>query len=573
MGGDPGEPAAGNEARFDRLRAELNLVRMEGLPQVRRLAIPYLEEAAAQLGLLDDERPLREGIEGLLRAAVDRLGESRESAAASTTFGLAPGTKLHSATDRRRAASRALSVTTEHFRKHYEPRLIAVVAEETLTLLSFAAAASAADAPPSAEAVADGTDGVPLFAAEQQVSTIMRQARGIADWDLVEGMYRQCVDIAEDPHGTSIPRDVAGFLAEAFGRISANYHARENELVCHALGILGNIDRADTISPELFRRLYHDRRFDRFARYLADGAPLRRPRPFEALVETARRYRDLTTFQRVLARVPTAGILGGSLNYGRFFTVRGMCGRQPGSDVDVLVVLPDFDHLDAAVAGIAQIAAASHADVAALAKRAEVFTARGFDDGRTVFSHRIGMWVDRPDLAMSWAPNPGEYRMELTFASLTALDWLLVADATKLTADSAGRGRSVREYRAPGSDPDHHQRSFSGRNLRVPQVAEPTERGEFGFSRAYTIADDGDRYYPGVLQNVVLPRMTRRWGSEGQVPIKGRLEAFRWKVIERLRFERRLRPYEMLRLSLSHTRWEMFAPHVLRAVDSNDNTA
>jgi hypothetical protein len=56
---------------------------------------------------------------------------------------------------------------------------------------------------------------------------------------------------------------------------------------------------------------------------------------------------------------------------------------------------------------------------------------------------------------MAWAPNPGTYRMDLRFLSLTTRNWL-VADTSKLNGSAAGCC--------------------------------------------------GERYHPGVLQNLVLPR-------------------------------------------------------------------
>ncbi|MDT7665029.1 MAG: hypothetical protein QOD04_4585, partial [Pseudonocardiales bacterium] len=70
-------------------------------------------------------------------------------------------------------------------------------------------------------------------------------------------------------------------------------------------------------------------------------------------------------------------------------------------------------------------------------------------------------------------------------------------------------------------------------------------------------------------QNLILPRLNTRWEN---LPIRRQLEMFRWKMIERLRHERRNHPYELLRMSMSHSRSELFAPHILRSVDSGDAT-
>jgi hypothetical protein len=78
------------------------------------------------------------------------------------------------------------------------------------------------------------------------------------------------------PYSSSVGMCPAGFLAEVFGRIAANYCGREDELVLHALGILGDIDHSGTISAALVTRLYDDDRFDRFRRYTARRRAVRR---------------------------------------------------------------------------------------------------------------------------------------------------------------------------------------------------------------------------------------------------------------------------------------------------------
>lgn len=551
-------PVTGAGSRHERLCAELRLLRVEGLSRARDLPIPHLADTAADLGHLDDGKPIGEALEGMLRAAVHRLGESREAQAVNQTFGLARGTKLWAASDRRRAAAQAQGVSVERFRKGYEPQLIAAMADEMLAMVAFAQSDKIQPTQP------------PAFTRELRVSEVMSAARKTADWDLVENMYRQCVDIAESENARYLPEGIVGFLAEAFGRIAANYYGREDELVLHALGILGNIDRSEMISAALFERLYSDRRFDRFRQYsAADGAVHRRPLPFETLVETVRRYRDVNTLHHALAGVPSSGILGGSVNYGRFFSVRGMREQVSASDLDLMVVLPHFGLLDSAIEALRSIDAATPEDVSTMAERATTFADQGLDDGRTVFAHKITMWADRQDPVMAWAPNRGRYRLDLRFVSLDALDWLLVADTPKLNEGSAGRGRSVQEFCPLGSAPEDHQRNFSGRNLRSSHDTQELPGGLLRTSRVYTFDGDDERYYPGVLQNLVLPRFAPRWEA---VPINGRLEAFRWKVIERLRYERRRRPYELLRMTHAHTRSENFAPFVLRSLDSADGT-
>jgi hypothetical protein len=407
----------------------------------------------------------------------------------------------------------------------------------------------------------------PTFAKERHVADILRIAHANADWDLVEGVYRQCTAIAEDHQMPFVPEELPSTLAKAFGRISANYHRREEELLLHGLGILGNAEHADRISPALFAGLYRDARFDRLLPY---GAPTgftaaRRPRPFETLVETARRYRDLNHLHGVLADLPTTCILGGSLNYGRYFSVRGATDSEPASNVDIMLVIPDFGWLDEVLSGVSTLPGCARASLTALERRARLWREHRLDDGGTVFTQRLLMWSDCPDPLMAWAPNPGEYAIDLRVASVDTLDWLLVADTPKLTAAGAGNTRPVRDFCQWDRGADDQLRGFSGRSLRVPLEADKVEDSLVLTHRAYSIHDD--RYHPGCLQGLILPRFNKRWDN---APIGGKLETFRWKIIERLRYERRDHPYEVLRVSLSHTRGDRFAPHILSSIDSGD---
>ena len=76
--------------------------------------------------------------------------------------------------------------------------------------------------------------------------------------------------------------------------------------------------------------------------------------------------------------------------------------------------------------------------------------------------------------------------------------------------------------------------------------------------------DDNDRFYPGTLQNLVLPLADRRWDGLG---IGSVLDTFRNKVNRRLAHERQSAPNETLLLSLAHARSANFTASVLHEVD------
>jgi hypothetical protein len=187
------------------------------------------------------------------------------------------------------------------------------------------------------------------------------------------------------------------------------------------------------------------------------------------------------------------------------------------------------------------------------------------NDRRTIFSQKLVMWERAAgDPLMAWANVSPMYLLSLHFMSLPVIDWLLAADATRLNRDETGSTRLVGDYREQSVKRTDHQRSFSGRNQRFDLQVDEVDGGYLRRSRAYLI-DGDDQYYPGMFQNLIFPRFERRWDD---LEIEGRLATFKWKMIQRLRYERRVRPNEFLRLSLSHTRNEVFAPHVRHSIDT-----
>jgi hypothetical protein len=118
------------------LRRELLLVREKGLPELRRLHLPALHQAAAAAGLTTTARqPQPAAIEQLIRMAVDRFGGGRHQRAARCTFGLVGGTRFEPPTERRKQAAKSCGVGTEAFRKSHEKTILEQTAESILALV------------------------------------------------------------------------------------------------------------------------------------------------------------------------------------------------------------------------------------------------------------------------------------------------------------------------------------------------------------------------------------------------------------------------------------------------------
>ncbi len=143
-------------------------------------------------------------------------------------------------------------------------------------------------------------------------ATTADRARSVADWRRVESLYRQLSTILNDPEQRNAPSDdLTGSLAEQLGRVLAHYFDREDAFLLDLLEIWSEIVGLSGTSSQRYQRLYLDERYDRLAPYQS-GAERRRPRPFEASVETVRRLSDLNRIRDVLAPIDIGGILGGS---------------------------------------------------------------------------------------------------------------------------------------------------------------------------------------------------------------------------------------------------------------------
>ena len=546
MLGDDSARADYSRSLFDELRA----VRQAGLTRINEVSVPHLLEAGQMLGG-DADLPAGETIRRLILRAIETLDGGVGSVTLAQVFGVAPGTRMWSATDRRRAAARAQSVSVERFRRGYEPQLIQLVADQIITMLRAKHKVNAPELSSSKPVLGDDT---PLAAA-------LGAANAKADWREVRGAYQQCLALATDADINEVPERVLGGLGRALEGLVATYAGDEEQFLSHAVATMLDVDGADRITYARLDSLYEDERFRRLA---ASGGPsgvAMRPAPVETCVETIRRIRDLRSFRDAVSAVASSGVVGGSSSYSRFHRIRGAHGDVTGSDLDIVVVVDGGRDVGAIVDLVSAMPAVDRASAAALVSRSRTFLESDLDDGRTVFSHKLTLWSDELDPVMAWRPaGSGAYVLDLRILSLPVLSWLLLADAARIDREVTGNWRAVRDYCDRRSYSEDDQRSFSGRNMRFTVTVEDVDGGALRTTRAYFI-DDRDRFYPGTLQNLVLPLVDCRWDGLGIGPVLG---AFREKINRRIGHERQASPHEVLLPSLAHARSPSFTASVLQ---------
>ena len=118
---------------FETLVEELRVLRERGLADLRRIQPPGLSAVAQYAGLVTDDDAMPAAIEALLREAAEIFGDvGADRDAAEYTFGLAPGYRLRSASDRRVRAAEEYGIQPDSFRKEPERALISQMAEGVL---------------------------------------------------------------------------------------------------------------------------------------------------------------------------------------------------------------------------------------------------------------------------------------------------------------------------------------------------------------------------------------------------------------------------------------------------------
>lgn len=378
-------------------------------------------------------------------------------------------------------------------------------------------------------------------------------------------LYRQFCAIVNDPEKQNVlPPILTGSLAESLGRTLAHYDGLEHQFMEDLFCIWSDIERLNGSEAERFRRLYYDSRLERFKEYNPQGDERRRPKPFEASAETSRRLKDVNRVRDALAHVPTGAILGGSVSYGRFYNV---CGASTGkaSDTDLLLVLASYDNLPELPRTLQGVEGLDKQSLRNLSGRIELFNRLRSTSPHLIISHKLKFWEDTPDPYLSRYQIPGHYLLSLHIFSSENFRYMILKDKPILVPDSGSQFiRELVDYRDTPPTRYDNQRSFSGIDSTIPLIKEEVDGGFLSRVRACHI--ESDRFFPGLHQNLILPQFEIRWESPS-VRLYLDLLSFRWKILERLREERRLRPYEVQSLSLSHTRNAVFAPHITRRAD------
>jgi hypothetical protein len=387
-----------------------------------------------------------------------------------------------------------------------------------------------------------------------------------ADWRQVEQLYAQFSRIKKDSDYNDPPQELTAGLAESMTRAFASYENQEAQFIVDLRELMADIEAFPQDRRDRHRWLYGDKELNEFEVY-RESRTRRRPKPFEAAVETVRRIVDLNRIRDQLSPLCTSAVLGGSLSYGRFFNTTGSgAGGQP-SDIDLILVVPGYTQIHEVGPALESLPFIEPHSIDAMRDRISGFHAvRRETDGATVFLHKLRLWEEgSPPGLFDEYQTGSAYLLAIHVISLQDFAHIALCDLPSLEVGDPGFVRSIHEFRgdAPKRDSEEHA-CFAGHRKTTPVITEEVNGGYLTELQACEISNG--RFYPGMHMNLLLPQFDLRWESP-QVPIQLKMQALRWKLLARLRDERQLRHLEIQGLSMSHTRFQHFAPHVAQRLD------
>jgi hypothetical protein len=395
----------------------------------------------------------------------------------------------------------------------------------------------------------------------RRVADLLPHADSRADWGPVRTLFQQLIRLV-DSGSQRIPEEVAEALSDAVDKISASYAGREAELCEHTLAILADAEGLELLDLGAYRKYYEDERSNP-APWLKDGVR-RLPALYEAVVETCRRLRDAKALRAACRDTDTSGLLIGSVNYGRFYNIRGNRHGDTASDLDFIIVIEQAKALDGIAAALAALPGVATSDVERFVRRARMFVG-SLDHRWTVFSHKITLWSEgTPDPMLPSGVARAEYLLSLHVMTRPVLDYALVTSTPQLLKERAGGRRTLKDYRETSTVRWDDLNDFSGRRHRVALDAQPVQDGWLRSPLVYYI-DELNCYFPGFYQTMLFPQPDLLWDD---LDVRPAVNEFQRKLGERVRFEKSQRGNTLLRLSFAHVRRDVFTPRVVRLLDA-----
>lgn len=376
-------------------------------------------------------------------------------------------------------------------------------------------------------------------------------------WSRIEILTEQCLKLStsEIPY---VPPQIPDMLSWLLSRLSNSYIQEESVFVAHALERFSNagkrIHRKELSEEEVYSLTFYPGRKNPEGR--------RAPGFAEATIETARRLRDLRQIEDVLSAHSVGAVLGGSMSYGKFRNVKG---GIDASDIDLLLVVESWNDLSTALMKLQELPFTSDKNIEHMMKRLRKMLSKWAPEEKILFSGKIDLWTEQEDPMLYDLHVSSGYKLSLHCMSRIGVEKMLLKDIRNIAETDDVKSEKFLDYREAMPARMDIQRTFTGETIFV-DIDFIEHYGSYArFTSAFVI--ENGQYYPGMLQGLVLPTFDVLWGD---YKFRRLIKSFKWKLIERLRYEKKAFPDNTLRLSFAHTRSDVFARQVQK--DANETT-
>lgn len=396
------------------------------------------------------------------------------------------------------------------------------------------------------------------------VST-MDSIQSIRDpWNRIEVLTEQCLRLAnaKEPY---VPLQIPDMMSWLLSRLSNSYFGDEAAFAASAFKKFSKAAHK-VKSRELSYKDIYSLTFYPDKKNLGDR---RAPGFAEATLETIRRLRDMREIENVLSKSSVGGIVGGSMSYGKFLNVKG---GEDASDLDILLVVDSWNNVPDVLLDLKKLPFTSDKDIEYMTRRIGSMLSEWKHEKEIVFSGKISFWAEEKDpmLGIFELNVSPKYQLSLHFMSREGADIMLLKNIQNIVTTDNLESEQFLDYRESEPKRPDFQRTFTGESLGIEIPFEERVDGDvvsYVRSTSSFVVENG-HFYPGMLQGLVLPAFDIMWGDS---KFRRLVASFRWKLIERLRYEKNAFPNNTLRLSFAHTRSDVFANHVKKAIDSTTN--
>ena len=277
--------------------------------------------------------------------------------------------------------------------------------------------------------------------------------------------------------------------------------------------------------------------------YLSQDGPVlcgkRQPSFIDSIAPTFERY-EVMEFLSKRFSTSKAIIIGGSMSYGPFYSVRGNPDTGEVSDIDGLVIIDetffDFEEKNNADEIF------SLEEIELFAKRLKIFKRLLSEDKADILSQRFS--VKNKDFTVSLHFFPMSIFADITTGSIV-----------KVLSDRQDREYFIKDYRLdPFTHPCLAQNSFIATRHESLVTGYVIDEGYISRMPGYTVAKG--ILFPGPYHTVIYPAFLIFYDKDGAVTqcVK-KFEAFLYEEVQKQRQE-----YPFASYNKSHNRYDIFAP-------------